>query len=81
MQFFEKNTGTPNMNETVLTMFDSEHLGSSPYGLPKCEIKTQLPPFDNIYSIVGFAASILVVSVTSILSFNGTLKSTRIIAR
>jgi hypothetical protein len=69
------------MDETVLTIFDSEHFGSSPLGLPKCEIKTQLPPSDNICSIVGFAASILVVSVTSILSFNGTLKSTRIIAR
>jgi hypothetical protein len=46
----------------------------------KCDIKITLPPCFSIASIVGFAASIRVASVTLKFSSKGTLKSTRIIA-
>ena len=57
-----------------------ENSSCFPFGLPKWLIKTQLPPSSKTLIMVGFAASILVASVTSNLSFKGTLKSTRIMA-
>ena len=60
----------------------SENLSSGPFfGRPRCDIRITDPPFSSTFLMVGIAARMRVSSVTSNLSFRGTLKSTRIIAR
>ena len=78
MQFSTNLTSAFNISETLESICFKEYFASFPVGLPKCDIKITLPPWAIISSIVAFAASILVESVTLKFSSNGTLKSTLI---
>src|SRR5690606_3079606 len=76
-----KATGLPRTEQTAGTMCDSELTPSGPcFGRPKCDMRIALPPASVTRVMVGRAASIRVVSVTSP-SLTGTLKSTRMRTR
>src|SRR5262249_54923225 len=53
-----------------------ERMGSGPFGRPKWESRTTLPPLSAISRMVGATRSMRVVSATSPFS-TGTLRSTR----
>src|SRR6218665_1578930 len=83
MQSGANFTFMPNSFSTAATVCLIEYLSSAPFfGLPKCDIKTQLPPSFKIFLIVGMVALMRLSLVTSsVFLSSGTLKSTRMSTR
>src|SRR6267154_419304 len=74
-------TGRPSNSSNFFAAGCTEYFGSGPLlGRPRCEAKTNLPPFSIASFSVGIVSRMRVSSVTTP-SFSGTLTSTRIKTR